>query len=75
MALYIPHSIFQLARLLYVRPENFGSYHVAQIEPAGQINGYFKAAVPTVLSGCFRPEINLALQVLTQRRLMNKQKL
>ena len=24
MALYIPHSIFHLARLLYVRPENFG---------------------------------------------------
>ena len=23
MALYIPHSIFHLARLLYVRPENF----------------------------------------------------
>jgi hypothetical protein len=27
MALYIPHSIFNLARLLYVRPENFGSYY------------------------------------------------
>ena len=24
MALYIPHSIFHLARLLYVRPETFG---------------------------------------------------
>jgi len=24
MALYIPHNIFHLARLLYVRPENFG---------------------------------------------------
>ena len=30
MALYIPHSIFQLARLLYVRPETFGSYYVSQ---------------------------------------------
>ena len=29
MALYIPHSIFLLARLLYVRPENFGLYCVA----------------------------------------------
>ena len=28
MALYIPHSIFQLARLLYVRPETFGPYYV-----------------------------------------------
>ena len=28
MALYIPHSIFHLARLLYVRPENFGPYNV-----------------------------------------------
>ena len=28
MALYIPHSIFHLTRLLYVRPENFGTYYV-----------------------------------------------
>ena len=28
MALYIPHSIFRLARLLYVRPETFGPYCV-----------------------------------------------
>ena len=28
MALYIRHSIFHLARLLYVRPENFGPYYV-----------------------------------------------
>ena len=28
MALYIPHSIFHLARLLYVRPESFGPYYV-----------------------------------------------
>ena len=28
MALYIPHSIFHLGRLLYVRPENFGPYYV-----------------------------------------------
>ena len=28
MALYIPHSIFQLARLLYVRPETFGPYYL-----------------------------------------------
>ena len=29
MALYIPHSIFHLARLLYVRPETFGPYYIA----------------------------------------------
>jgi hypothetical protein len=29
MALYIPHSIFHLARLLYVRPETFGPTLVA----------------------------------------------
>ena len=28
MALYILHSIFHLARLLYVRPETFGPYYV-----------------------------------------------
>ena len=28
MALYIPHSIFYLVRLLYVRPETFGPYYV-----------------------------------------------
>ena len=27
MALYIPHSIFHVARLLYVRPETFGPYY------------------------------------------------
>ena len=28
MALYVSHSIFHLARLLYVRPETFGPYYV-----------------------------------------------
>ena len=28
MALYIPHSIFHLAQLLYVRPETLGPYYV-----------------------------------------------
>ena len=27
MTLYIPHNIFHLARLLYVRPETFGPYY------------------------------------------------
>ena len=28
IALYIPHGIFHLARLLYVRPKTFGPYYV-----------------------------------------------
>jgi hypothetical protein len=28
MALYIPHSIFHLVRLLYVRQETFGPYYI-----------------------------------------------
>jgi hypothetical protein len=35
MALYIPHSIFHLARLLYVRPENFGPHYVKAISFEG----------------------------------------
>ena len=31
MALYIPHNIFHLARLLYVVPETFGPYYVYPI--------------------------------------------
>ena len=31
MALYIPHSIFHLARLLYVRQETFGPYYIHTI--------------------------------------------
>ena len=31
MALYIPHSILHLARLLYVRPETFGPYYVRML--------------------------------------------
>ena len=28
MALYIPHTIFHLAQLLYIRPETFGPFYV-----------------------------------------------
>ena len=34
MALYIPHSIFHLARLLYVRLETFGPYYVRKMQVA-----------------------------------------
>ena len=42
MALYIPHSIFHLARLLYVRPETFGPYYV---RTAQEIKKVFKTCV------------------------------
>ena len=32
MALYIPHSIFHLALLLYVRPETFGPPYYVYVE-------------------------------------------
>ena len=32
MALYIPHSIFHFARLLYVRPETFRPYYVSMVK-------------------------------------------
>ena len=32
MALHVPHSIFHLARLLYVRPETFGTYYVYPVQ-------------------------------------------
>ena len=41
-ALYIPHSIFHLARLLYVRPETFGPYYV---RPRSKINSKFQLKV------------------------------
>ena len=40
MALYIPRSIFHLARLLYVRPETFGPYYVVCIVPRCLIMEY-----------------------------------
>ena len=43
MALYIPHSIFHLARLLYVRPETSGPYYVYQLAK-GKHNYTFKFA-------------------------------
>ena len=42
MALYIPHSIFNLARLLYVKPETFRPYCVYLKHPVK----YFSMFVP-----------------------------
>ena len=36
MALYIPHSIFHLERLLHVRPETFGPYYVSHREDSNK---------------------------------------
>ena len=46
MALYIPHSIFYLARLLYVRPETFGPYYVFTSQMAinnSLLRNYYKS--------------------------------
>ena len=45
MALYIPHSIFHLARLLYVRPETFGPYYVLTA-PSTQLETCIENAHP-----------------------------
>ena len=50
MALYIPHSIFRLARLLYVRPETFGPYYVLVILKSTNINLYTAFTKPAELS-------------------------
>ena len=47
MALYIPHSIFHLARLLYVGPETFGPHYVRYLSS---------------YDGCFQCELRLKLQ-------------
>ena len=44
MALYIPHNIFHLARLLYVRPETFGPYYVDKA-PIRRLRGRASASV------------------------------
>ena len=41
MALYIPHSILHLARLLYVRPETFGPYCVSNNNRADNYKQHF----------------------------------
>ena len=44
MALYIPHSIFHLARLLYVRPETFGPYYVPTQRQSFEIWNFSRTA-------------------------------
>ena len=51
MALYIPHSIFHLARLLYVGPETFGPHYVRYLSS---------------YDGCFQCELRLKLQFFFQ---------
>ena len=56
MALYIPHSIFHLAQLLYVRPETFGPYYVHDDDD--NIKHYFTSHV---LSSHYEMHMNLLL--------------
>ena len=49
MALYIPHSIFHSARLLYDRPETFGPYYVYALPALLILLGY--EAKDSVLPG------------------------
>ena len=64
MALYVPHSIFHLARLLYVRQETFGPYYVTSVRGTYTYwaqrwqkiqNFHFQASVPLfkLWSTCF----------------------
>ena len=52
MALYIPHGIFRLARLLYVRPETFGPYYIPNVAywSSVQLNSAALYAVPATMS-------------------------
>ena len=48
MALYIPHSVFHLARLLYVRPETLGPYYAPNYKTAAHchiLDQYFRTRV------------------------------
>ena len=60
MALYIPHRIFRLTRLLYVRPETFGPYYVHLATtfwlPSGEIHHRRHSAALSsyICASCFR---------------------
>ena len=51
MALYIPHSIFRLARLQYVRPETFGPpYYVLKLGQCLKEKSYVPRFIETIQS-------------------------
>ena len=54
MALYIPHSIIHLARLLYVRPETFGPYYVHKVLDVSTVTGRSHGVQPNQDRGDFR---------------------
>ena len=58
MALYIRHSIFHLARLLYVRPETFGLYYV----PLLDVQYWRLMKTLFVLKAPFEVQLNLRLK-------------
>ena len=63
MALYIPHSIFHLAWLLYVRPETFGPYYVWWVNDG--LPAAWEAAHVQFLrrSSCSRPFLGASVKV------------
>ena len=72
MALYIPHSIFHLARLLYVRPETFGPYYIAiignVISAYRNSDGKYEAHCP--LCRRYRMEDKIKIEVNRQEKIL-----
>ena len=71
MALYIPHSIFHLARLLYVRPETFGPYYVCitsvviSVKVSGRITrGLYNLKNSANSRACFQASIKFHIMKL-----------
>ena len=67
MALYIPHSIFHLARLLYVRPETFGPNYVTICTKYRSLRTSLKVYLFRYCLGFFPP---MALQFLVGHVLL-----
>ena len=65
MALYIPHSIFHLARFLYVRPETFGPYYIYSlpllIEKLSELNTVFRYFCYKQISAVCKLDITITL--------------
>ena len=74
MALYIPHSIFHLARLLYVRPETFGPYYVnINLQPISMIRTTSNASLVIALKGKGRFQVaRLLLDYVSQKVTLPK---
>ena len=62
MALYIPHSIFHLAWLLYVRPETFGPYYINGLELKSRLELKFAVEV-IMLYSCYKDDSGVVMAV------------